>query len=322
VGLARAAWLAEFGPAVTAGLGARLCRDGRHWLILEVDVRSCREVSVNSGGEPERDDTGLPPVDIEIPDDARDLDRDVQAYFRELRAERRRLRRRRLHGGLARDGVVLPLLACCLILALITGTLLTVFTATSDQNLVNPLARGTSPNSSSPPTATTSRPTSSSASSGAGRTAAAPGLTTTVVQRHDVRLVVDQKPRLLRSMFGAMLVLIPPRCDHCTTTIIRLTRMSIRAGTGTVLVGTPGTITEAKQIQSRLSRRIARHVQVALDGQGVLHNAVSAGGLTAVVMSEAPAGGESLAYASNLTASDLTATDSPLSAALIRALGH
>ena len=97
---------------------------------------------MNSGGEPERDDTGLPPVDIEIPDDARELDRDVQAYFRELRAERRRLRRSRLHGGLARDGVVLPLLACCLILALITGTLLTVFTATSDQNLETPPGRG------------------------------------------------------------------------------------------------------------------------------------------------------------------------------------
>ena len=36
---------------------------------------------------------------------------------------------RRLHGSLAKDGIVLPLLACCLILALIAGTLLTVFTA-------------------------------------------------------------------------------------------------------------------------------------------------------------------------------------------------
>ena len=280
---------------------------------------------MNSGGEPERDDTGLPPVDIEIPDDARDLDRDVQAYFRELRAERRRLRRLRLHGGLARDGVVLPLLACCLILALITGTLLTVFTATSDQNLVNPLARGTSPNRSSPPTATTSPPTSSSASSGAGRAAAGPRNP----RQDDVRaatdqcgLMVGQPPLPAAEMFGTMLVLIPARCDHCTTAIIRLTRISIRAGTSTVLVGTPGTITEANQLQSQLSRRIARHVQVALDGQGVLHNAVSAGGLTAVVISEATTGGESLAYASNLTASNLTATDSPLSAALIRALGH
>ncbi len=90
---------------------------------------------MNPGGEPERDETGLPPVDIEIPDDARELDRDVQAYYREQRAARRQQRRQRVRGSLAKDGIVLPLLACCLILALITGTLLTVFTATSDQNL-------------------------------------------------------------------------------------------------------------------------------------------------------------------------------------------
>jgi hypothetical protein len=87
---------------------------------------------VNPGSEPERDNTGLPPVDIEIPDDARELDRDVQAYRREQRALRRQRRSVRLRGSLGKEGIVLPLLACCLILALITGTLLTVFSATSD----------------------------------------------------------------------------------------------------------------------------------------------------------------------------------------------
>jgi hypothetical protein len=88
-------------------------------------------VHVNPGGGPDRDDTGLPPVDVEIPDDARELDRDVQAYRRELRAQRRSLRSLRLHGGLGRDGIVTPLLICCLVFALITGTLLTFFTSTS-----------------------------------------------------------------------------------------------------------------------------------------------------------------------------------------------
>ena len=87
---------------------------------------------MNPGSEPERDNTGLPPVDIEIPDDARELDRDVQAYHREQRALRRQRRSLRLRGSLGKEGIVLPLLACCLILALITGTLLTVFSATSD----------------------------------------------------------------------------------------------------------------------------------------------------------------------------------------------
>jgi hypothetical protein len=86
-------------------------------------------VRVNAGGDPDRDDFGLPPVDIEIPDDARELDRDVQAYQRELRAVRRRQRARRLRAPLTREGMVLPLLAGCLILALITSTLLIMFAA-------------------------------------------------------------------------------------------------------------------------------------------------------------------------------------------------
>ncbi len=91
---------------------------------------------MNPGSEPERDDKGLPPVDIQIPDDARELDRDVQAYYREQRARRRNQRSRRVHGVLAKDSMVVPLLICCLVFALISGTLLTLFTATSiDQNL-------------------------------------------------------------------------------------------------------------------------------------------------------------------------------------------
>ena len=84
---------------------------------------------VNRGGDPERDDYGLPPVDIEIPDDARELERDIQAYHRELRMQRRHRLARRLGGPLTRDGMVLPLLASCLALTLLAGTLLTMFTA-------------------------------------------------------------------------------------------------------------------------------------------------------------------------------------------------
>ena len=84
---------------------------------------------MNAGGDPGRDDYGLPPVDIEVPDDARELTRDVQAYHRELRSLRRQRLARRLYGPLTRDGMVLPLLAGCLALTLVAATLLTVFTA-------------------------------------------------------------------------------------------------------------------------------------------------------------------------------------------------
>jgi len=83
---------------------------------------------VNAGGDPGRDDYGLPPVDIEVPNDARELARDVQAYHRELRARRRRHLAKRFYGPLTRDGMVLPLLAGCLALTLLAATLLTVFT--------------------------------------------------------------------------------------------------------------------------------------------------------------------------------------------------
>jgi hypothetical protein len=94
-------------------------------------VATHREVRVNAGGEPERDDFPLPPVDIEIPDDPRELDRDVQAYHREQRAARRRRRLGRLHAPLTKDGLVLPLLAGCLVMVMISGVLLTVFSASN-----------------------------------------------------------------------------------------------------------------------------------------------------------------------------------------------
>lgn len=84
------------------------------------------EVRVDSSSDPGRDEYGLPPVDIDIPDDARDLDRDVQAYHRELRAMRRRTRLRRLTAPVMRRGLLIPLVAGCLALTLLSGTLLTM----------------------------------------------------------------------------------------------------------------------------------------------------------------------------------------------------
>jgi hypothetical protein len=131
------------------------------------------EMRVNIGGDPGRDDYGLPPVDIEIPDDARELDRDVQAYHRELRAQRWRGRTRRLAGPLTRDGMVLPLLAGCLALTLLAGTLLTVF-------------------------------------SGAQLTARVPGRPDH--QLPDATVLVDGKQAPLRQLHGLVLALVPAGC--------------------------------------------------------------------------------------------------------------
>ena len=69
-----------------------------------------------------------PPLDIQIPDDARELDRDVLAYHRELRAQRRRKRLRRLAGPFAAHGSVMPLLASILAVCLVAGAMLSVAT--------------------------------------------------------------------------------------------------------------------------------------------------------------------------------------------------
>jgi len=85
-------------------------------------------VTVNPGVGSGWDET---PLDIQIPDDARELDRDVLAYHRELRAMRRRNRLRRLAGPFApfaARGSVMPLLASILAVCLVAGAMLSVAT--------------------------------------------------------------------------------------------------------------------------------------------------------------------------------------------------
>jgi hypothetical protein len=292
---------------------------------------------VNSGGEPERDDTGLPPVDIEIPDDARELDRDVQAYYREQRAERRRLRHHRMRSKVARDGFLLPLLACCLILALITGTLLTVFTATSDQNparLPNP-AKGTSqppagrspssgtgtrsashrPASSSPaPSGAASGSPSAPVSSAGSRTgsAASPSAVNPIVQSGaplpaSGTLVLQptnlQVPLRSLTLHGAMLVLVPPACA-CGTAVSWLAGIAASHDVQTYLVRTPPTASEVNDFHSQLPANLQRAVHVALDSLGVLAHTYTVIGLTAVMVASHSPAGQSVAYAQNLSAED------------------
>jgi hypothetical protein len=168
---------------------------------------------VNAGGDPGRDDYGLPPVDIEVPDDARELARDMQAYHRELRARRRRRLAKRFYGPLTRDGMVLPLLAGCLALTLLAATLLTVFTARQAAVSLRPPRPGTSHASG------TSVP-------------GAALLSATVF--------AAGQPEPLSSLPGAVLVLalVPPGCWRCLPDLKQLT---VQAAPGNVyLVGVRG----------------------------------------------------------------------------------
>jgi hypothetical protein len=85
-------------------------------------------------GDP--DDYGLPKVDIVIPDDARELDRDVIAYRRELRQTRRRQRWQRLTRPFTRYGIAAPFIASAVLIALISGVLMTIVSPRSNPPVV------------------------------------------------------------------------------------------------------------------------------------------------------------------------------------------
>ncbi|MDN3359859.1 hypothetical protein [Actinomadura sp. DC4] len=74
----------------------------------------------------DHDDYGLPKVDVVVPDDARELDRDVIAYRREQRQRRRRARWGRLGRPFTRYGIAAPFIASAVLIALISGVLMTV----------------------------------------------------------------------------------------------------------------------------------------------------------------------------------------------------
>jgi hypothetical protein len=135
---------------------------------------------VNPGGGSGWDE---PPLDIQIPDDARELDREVLAYHRELRAKRRRDRLRRLAGPFAGRGSVMPLLASILAVCLVAGAMLSVATfspATAPADRTpRPTPAASTAHSAPPRSSTTARPAtptvSGTTASGTSATASGTG---------------------------------------------------------------------------------------------------------------------------------------------------
>ena len=125
-----------------------------------------------------------PPLDIQVPDDARELDRDVLAYHRELRAQRRRNRLKRLAGPLApfgpsaARGTVMPLLASILAVCLVAGAMLSVATFSPATSPAEQTARPTTTASPARPAATPSRAhATASSATGTGTARTSPSAT-------------------------------------------------------------------------------------------------------------------------------------------------
>jgi hypothetical protein len=236
---------------------------------------------VNQGGEQGHDDYGLPPVDIEIPDDARELYRDVQAYHRELRALRRHERSIRWRAPFRRSGVAIPLLAGCLIAALVAVMISAMFTQ-------NPYYSG----------ASGGRPSSASAGlGGAGRSARAsssanPTSPSSALTGHSPlaggrlpgkTINVAGKRLPLRTVISAALAIVPANCD-CKTAIGQLLAQAESAGVIVYLVGPRGSrVADLDRLVTSAARR-AKSTRVATDYQNVLTSAFPTVGLTVLLV--------------------------------------
>ena len=166
--------------------------------------------------EPGQDDGSLPPVNIVIPDDARDLDRDVLAYRRELRAQRRRQRFMRLFRPFARQelgghAAILPLVATCVALSMLAGAMLSVVT----------ISPASAPTLSRPPVASAKPADLTSLPSG-------------TVQ-------LDGRAVPVRSLVSSALALVSADCG-CGPALRRLARQAAAAHVGLYFVGSGAAI--------------------------------------------------------------------------------
>ena len=120
------------------------------------------------------------PLGIRVPDDARELDRDVLAYHRELRARRRRARLRRLAGPFAGHGTIMPLLASILAVCLVAGAMLSVATFSPANAPARP-SQPSRPAATAPPSrpAATAPPSRPAAQRSSGTATGSPGGTAT-----------------------------------------------------------------------------------------------------------------------------------------------
>jgi hypothetical protein len=216
-------------------------------------------VRVDPSSDPGRDEYGLPPVDVQIPDDARDLDRDVQAYHRELKALRRRTRVRRLTRPITRRGMLVPLVAGSLALTLLSGTLLSVLAG----HHVTPASQS-APGHVAASSSATPRPNAS----------ASP----TNQPLPDAAVTVDGKNVPLRSLLPAVLAWVPAGCA-CAVALRELAKQAAGAHVDLYLVGTDRAVAQLPALAVQTGQPNSRLVDDGSDALAV-YNPL---GLTAIL---------------------------------------
>ncbi len=237
---------------------------------------------MNQGGEAGHDDYGLPPVDIEIPDDARELYRDVQAYHRELRALRRHQRSMRWRAPFRRSGIAIPLLAGCLIAALVAVMISAVFTA-------NPYFARPRPSSTPGAAKGTSSGTRSTQASNSNNPSASPingaaGPVPTAGQNNENKLPgktidVAGRPLALRQLVSTALAIVPAKCN-CGAAVLDLLTQAGTAGVVIYLVGPRGSVAGLEKLRAGASSSATKVTRVATDDKNVLTSTYKTSGLT------------------------------------------
>lgn len=216
---------------------------------------------MNQGGEPGHDDYGLPPVDIQIPDDARELDRDVQAYYRELRALRRHERSNRWRAPLRRGSMIVPLIAGCLVLAMVAGMVLTMFSASPYLNEFTGTGQTGQALRSESPTAPPSAAKSPAGSSSPAAAHLPPG-----------KITVAGELVRLRDLAAKALAIVPADCK-CAAVIAQLLSQAELASVTVYLVGRRGvSVAELKNLARASAGRTA---VVAQDANNALKSIIS-----------------------------------------------
>jgi len=212
---------------------------------------------VRPDGDPDRDDYGLPRVEVVVPDDARELDRDLIAYRREERQRRRRARMRRLVRPLTRYGVAAPIIALALLVAVVSGVLLTT------------LGPRPVPTSTNPPASAGNIPLAPSASPG---TIGGP--------LPDGDITYGGVTHKIRDDLQGIIVLVPATCA-CDQTIKALALRAQPYDLKWFIVGA-GTPDQAQL--KRLTTEAAPGAIAAVDPKSVLAGTYRASGLTLLLV--------------------------------------
>jgi hypothetical protein len=228
---------------------------------------------VSFASEPGRDDGNLPPVNVVIPDDARELDRDVLAYHRELRARRRRQRLMRLMRPfrvreLGGHAAMIPLIAACLAISLVGGALLSVAT----------ISPASAPTLSVPPTSGQAPVSASGVSaSGVSASGVSPGDLTKLPAG---TVHIGGRTVTLRSLVTSAIAVIPASCG-CGPELERLAQQAVSAHVALYFAGAGPVIPQLPALVKRYGDGAAI---ATADYDGALGSAFHPTGLTVLLV--------------------------------------